>query len=147
MLSDALHSFGSNISDADIEVLTAGCLSPPHAAQFRAFTKQIKNRYAISKIIRGEQKWPHEPENRDTLYFLAQSFRAQIIRELPSSKTKISADARSLADRAKAMIKELANISLEIAQIVVTPDDGEQLPDWFMVEIVRDLPRLAAKKG
>jgi hypothetical protein len=43
-------------------------------------------------------------------------------------------------------MKDLAAISLEIAQMAVTPEGGETLPDWFMVEIVRDLPRLAEKK-
>jgi hypothetical protein len=44
------------------------------------------------------------------------------------------------------MMKDLANISLEIAQMAVASDEGGKLPDWFMVEIVRDLPRLAEKK-
>jgi len=147
ILSDALHSYGDNISDKDIEVVAAGCLSPHHAIQFRAFLKQIKNRYGLNKIISGEQKWPANTDERDTLYFLAQSFRAQLIKELPPEKKKLSANVRKLSDRAKEMIKDLADISLEIAQIAVTPEDGGQLPDWFMVEIVRDLPRLVAKKG
>ena len=40
-------------------------------------------------------------------------------------------------------MKDLSLISHEIAQMVVSADDGEVLPEWFMVEIVRDLPRLA----
>jgi hypothetical protein len=147
MLSDAMHSFGNNISDAQLEILTSGCLSPHHATQFRAFVKQIRNRYALSAIISGEQKWPHEPENRDALYFLAQSFRAQLIKELPPDKNKLSQNAQAFSIRAKALIKDLAHLSLEIAQMTVAPDSGESLPDWFMVEIVRDLPRLAEKKS
>jgi hypothetical protein len=76
MLSDALYSFGESITEPQIEILTCGCLSPHHATQFRAFIKQIRNRYALSAIISGDQKWPNAPEDRDTLYFLAQSFRA-----------------------------------------------------------------------
>jgi len=147
MLSDALNSYGDDISDKDLEIITSGCLSPQHAAQFRAFTKQIRNRYALTKIISGDQKWPDEPESRDALYFLAQSFRAQLIKELPPEKKKLSASSRPLSERAKTMIKELADISLEIAQIVITPEDDNQLPDWYLVEIVRDLPRLAAKRN
>jgi len=147
ILSDALHSFGDNITDKELEILATGCLSPQHATQFRAFTKQIRNRYALSKIISGDQKWPNEPENRDALYFLAQSFRSQLIKELPPEKKKLSSNVRTLADRSKVLIKELADISLEIAQIIVTSDDDGQLTDWFLVEVVRDLPRLAAKKG
>ncbi|MDR2625103.1 MAG: MoxR family ATPase [Zoogloeaceae bacterium] len=146
MLSDALKSYGETVSDRQIETLAGGCLSPPHAAQFRAFIKQIRNRYALSAIIDGGQKWPGAPEDRDALYFLAQSFRAQLIKELPAEKNKLSASAQKFVLRAKDLLQDLARISLEIAQMAVAPEDGDTLPDWFMVEIVRDLPRLAEKR-
>jgi len=146
MLSDVLHSFGENITEAQLEISASGCLSPHHAVQFRAFVKQLRNRYSLSAIIDGKEKFPAEPENRDVLYFLAQSFRSQIIKELPRNKNKLSGNAQTLAVRAKALMKDLATISLEIAQMVVADTDGKTLPDWFMVEIVRDLPRLADKK-
>jgi hypothetical protein len=148
ILSDTLYSFGEAITDAQLEVAAHGCLTPAHAVQFRAFIKQIRNRYALAKIISGEQKWPSEPENRDALYFLAQSFRSQIAKELPPDKNKLSGNALTLAVRAKTMMKDLASISLEIAQMAVAPIEGEArpLPDWFMVELVRDLPRLAERK-
>ncbi len=145
MLSDALFSYGENIKDKDLEILTTATLSPHHATQFRAFIKQIKNRYALSAIINGEQRWPSSPEDRDTLYFLAQSFRAQLIKELPAEKNKLSQSVSALSIQAKSLLKDLAHISLEIAQITVSDSDGKKLPDWFMVEVVRDLPRLAAK--
>jgi len=149
ILSDAIHGYNGSITDKQLEVLTSGCLSPQHAVQFRAFIKQIHNKFAISKIIDGTQKWPDAPEERDSLYFLAQSFRAQLIKELPINKKKLSGSVATLSTRAKAMIKDLANISLEIAQMVVASDeeDDDELPDWFLIEIVRDLPRLAVKKG
>jgi hypothetical protein len=40
----------------------------------------------------------------------------------------------------------LAAISLEMAQMVVSEAEGGALPSWFVVELVRDLPRLAAKR-
>jgi hypothetical protein len=43
-------------------------------------------------------------------------------------------------------LKELAAISLEMAQMVVSVDGGESLPNWLLVEIVRDLPRLVVRK-
>jgi len=43
-------------------------------------------------------------------------------------------------------MKDLSNISLEIAQMVVSPDQDSALPGWFIVEVIRDLPRLAAKR-
>jgi hypothetical protein len=146
LLSDALHSCGEGVTDAQIDVLASGCLSPQHVTQFRAFIKQIRNRYALSAIISGDQRWPDAPENRDTLYFLAQSFRAQLIKELPPKKNNLSASVQSFSVRAKTLIRDLANISLEIAQVAVAAEDDDALPDWFMVEIVRDLPRLAVKK-
>jgi MoxR-like ATPase len=146
ILSDAMKSYGDEITDAQIEMLAAGCLSPQHALQFRAFVKQIRNRYALAAIINGTQKWPNAPEERDILYFLAQSFRAQLIKELPADKNKLSGDARDMAFKSKSLMKDLANISLEIAQMVVAPEADAALPDWFVVEIIRDLPRLVMKK-
>lgn len=77
------------------------------------------------------------------LYFVAQSFRARLLHDLPQSRQKMSREAQNLTHRAKALIKDLSLINHEIAQMVVSADEGEVLPEWFMVEIVRDLPRLA----
>lgn len=146
MLSDAIYSYGNKITEKQLEILASGCLSPHHATQFRAFVKQIRNRYALSAIIDGDQKWPSALEDRDALYFLAQSFKTQLIKELPSDKNNLSGTTQDLAFRSKALMKDLANISLEIAQMTVTTEDDNALPDWFVVEIIRDLPRLAVKK-
>ena len=35
----------------------------------------------------------------------------------------------------------------KIARMAVTPGDGKELPDWFVVELFRDLPRLADKRN
>ena len=51
-----------------------------------------------------------------------------------------------LAGEALALLKELASISLEMAQMVVSDGEGESLPNWLLIEIVRDLPRLVIKK-
>jgi hypothetical protein len=149
ILSDILHSFGDSISDTQLDILVSGCLSPSHAVQFRAFIKQIRNRYTLAKIVSGDEKWPSAPEDRDVLYFLAQSFRSQLVKELPPDKSKLSSSVAQFSMRAKALMRDLANISLEIAQMTVAPpEDGhDTLPDWFMVELVRDLPRLAEKKA
>jgi hypothetical protein len=148
MLSDALHEYGETITDQWLEVLAFGCLSPHHAGQFKAFVKQLRSKYLLGAIIKGEVGWPHKPEDRDVLYFLAQSFRAQLIKELPAEQSNMGDGYKELAHRGKGLLKDLASISLEIAQMVVSnQDDGEALPGWFMVEIVRDLPRLVEKKN
>ena len=85
-------------------------------------------------------------QDRDILYFLAQSFRAKLLTELPKSKQDISGNMLSFVYRAKGMIKELSNINFEIAQMVVASDDDTALPDWFTLEIIRDLPRLVSSK-
>ncbi len=146
MLSDALHEMGEDISNEMLEILSFGCLSPHHAGQFKGFIKQIRNHYALSSILKGQTRWPDHPEDRDVLYFLAQSFRAHLIKELPPQKVQQSGSVKDLAYRSKALIKQLAAISLEIAQMVVLKDDHDEgLPDWFMVEIARDLPRIVVR--
>ncbi|MNS69560.1 AAA domain protein [compost metagenome] len=147
MLSDALKEYGNQLQPEILDILSSGCLSPHHAGQFKAFYKQTNNKYKLNSILEGEIGWPHEPEDRDVLYFLAQSFRAHLIKELPGSKDVLSEHHKMLAHRAKALIKSLSIISLEIAQLSVAKSEaGDSLPDWFLVEIVRDLPRLVQKK-
>lgn len=146
MLSDALKEYGAGekeLSEDMLRVLAYGCISAGHAGMFLAFTKQLGNKHLLNNIIKGDAKWPSKPEERDVLYFVAQSFRARLLHELPENKQKMNKDAQYLTHRAKALIKELSQINHEIAQMVVSAEEGEVLPDWFMVEIVRDLPRLA----
>lgn len=147
MLSDALHGYGNQITDTCLEVLAFGCLSPHHAGQFKAFMKQIRSQYRLAAIMKGEIGWPYNPEDRDVLYFLSQSFRVQLIKELPTERSALADGQKALVHRAKALIKDLASISLEMAQMLVSGQGGDDgLPAWFMVEIVRDLPRLVEKK-
>lgn len=147
MLSDALHSCVEDISNEMVGILASGSVSPQHASQFKAFHKQLHSRYDLNKILNGEMKFPSEAKDRDVLYFLAQSFRAQILKELPQEKDDVNGVQRNFAHQAKALIKDLANISHEMAQMVVSQqEDAKSLPDWFMVEIVRDLPRLVKRE-
>ena len=146
-LSDALKEYGAGereVSEETLRVLTYGCISSRHAGMFLAYTKQLGNSHYLADIIKGDARWPSKPEERDVLYFLAQSFRAQLIHELPKKKQKMNKEAQYLAHRAKALMKELSMINLEVAQMVVSAEEEDRLPDWFLLEIVRDLPRLAA---
>lgn len=147
MLSDAVHSYGPDIGEEALRILATGCLSPHHAVQFLAYIRQIRSQYALDKILSGAQPWPEKAEERDVLYFLAQSLRARLVKELPAERAKLSSDSQTLVLQAKDRITELANISLEIARMAVTPEDGKELPDWFVVELFRDLPRLADKRN
>lgn len=150
MLSDILKEYGAGekiVSDDNLRMLAYGCISASHAGMFLAFTKQLGNKHLLDDIIKGTEKWPAKPEQRDVLYFVAQSFRARLIHELPENKQKMNHQAQYLSYRAKALIKELSSINDEIAQMVVSSEKGRMLPDWFMVEIVRDLPRLVKAAG
>lgn len=145
MLSDALKEFGASykeINENMLKTITYGCISASHAGMFLAYTKQLGNKNLINDIIKGDAKWPAKPEERDVLYFLAQSFRAKLLQELPENKKNLSNDSKFFTHRAKALMKDLAQINNEIAQMVVSTDGGRVLPEWFMVEIIRDLPRL-----
>lgn len=149
MLSDALKESGAGekeLPEEYLRMITYGCISAKHAGMFLAFTKTLGNKHLLSDIIKGEARFPDKPEERDVLYFIAQSFRAKLLQELPQDKQKIGKDTKFFVHRAKAMIKELASINTELAQMVVASDDEEALPDWFMLEIVRDLPRLVTNR-
>lgn len=149
MLSDALKEYSAGkreISNDVLKMLAYGCLTPSHAGMFLAYTKNLKNNHMLEDIIAENAKWPAKPEDRDILYFLAQSFRAKMLNELPKSKQDISGNMLSFVYRAKSMIKELSTINFEIAQMVVAADDESSLPDWFMLEVIRDLPRLINNK-
>jgi len=149
MLSDALHEFhagdeGVEISEDQLKVLTYGCIKSSHAGMFLAFIKTLSRKDILNDIIKGNAHFPNDPKERDVLFFLAQSFRTRLIHDLPKNKKNIGKDALYLVHRAKAMIKELAQISQEMAQMVISSDEGEILPEWFMMEIARDLPRLVS---
>lgn len=145
ILSDALKEYGADrnpLPDETLRMLAYGCLTSSHAGMFLAYIKQLGNRHLLADIIKGTEKWPSRPEDRDVLYFLAQSFRARLLQELPENKQKMNRDTQFLAHRAKALLKELSQLNNEIAQMVVSGDEGKILPEWFMIEIIRDIPRL-----
>jgi hypothetical protein len=147
MLSDALHSFGETVGDEMLEALAFGLLTPAHAGQFKGFIKQLRQRHTLAAILKGDARWPAEPADRDILYFLTQSFRAHLRKELPADEASLQSEHRQLAIRAKTLLRDLARISVEMAQTVVGEDEnGQTLPAWFLVEVARDLPRLAERR-
>ena len=150
MLSDALKEFGAGEKEVPIEtirMLAYGSVTASHAGMFAAFVKQLNNKYLLEDIIKGDARWPENPEDRDVLYFLAQAFRARLIHDLPQQKSDMDNKIQFFAHRAKALIKELARINYELAQMIVSEEEGKRLPEWFMIEIVRDLPRLVSQEN
>ncbi|WP_328454841.1 ATP-binding protein [Amycolatopsis sp. NBC_00438] len=144
MLSDLLHSYGEAADDETIALLAYGTLTPQHAGSFRAYLKVARHAFDLEAIVKGDARWPGEPGDRDLLYFLAETFRARLVKDLPADKRHASAAVRQFAFRAKSLLVELAEISLEMAQLVIADDEAghPRLPSWFLVEAARDLPRL-----
>ncbi|MFC3896806.1 AAA family ATPase [Lentzea rhizosphaerae] len=149
MLSDALHSFGEDISEELLGVLAFGTVTANHASMFKAYVKTVRHAYGLEAVLRGDARWPSAPADRDLLYFLAEAFRARLVKELPHDKAHAPAAGKHLAHRGKALLLELAELSLEIAQMVIAADDDGNpvLPAWFLVEVTRDLPRLVAARA
>ena len=51
-----------------------------------------------------------------------------------------------IVQQAKHLLMQLCESSVEMATVMVADETGEsprKLPPWFLVEVVRDLPRLA----
>jgi hypothetical protein len=144
MLSDALGSFGDALDEETLKVIAHGTLTPAHAVAFCGYVKIVRSRFGIEAILKGDARWPSRTEDRDLLYYLAESFRGRLVKELPAGRDHISANARQTAYRAKSLLIQLAEISVEVAQSVIASDaDGNPvLPAWFLVEAARDMPRL-----
>lgn len=147
MLSDVLLSYGDSLDKETIKLAANGTISPTHAQSFVGLYEQSKRRFDIDKIIAGDAKWPRDPSDGDLLFFLVNAFRGQLLKNLPTEKGESRRDSQQLAHNAKAALTALAEISVELAQIVVAEDEeGRALPDWFLVEVYRDLPKLAAAR-
>lgn len=146
LLSDALAAYGAELDPREVGMLAAGCLSPTHARSFAAFVRSLAGKIRVELILSGEQPLPRAPEERDVLYFIVQSIRAQLARNLPARRDEVRAGHRELATQAKRVLAELCDLSGELAAVMVAEEQGEEarpLPSWFLVEIARDLPRLA----
>jgi len=144
MLSDALHSFGPTLEGETLKVLAYAMLTPAHAVSFCGYAKIVRHSFGLEAILKGDASWPNRIEDRDLLYYLADAFRGRLVKELPASKEHASAGVRQTAYRAKSLLVQLAEISVEVAQTVIADaEDGNPvLPSWFLIEAARDLPRL-----
>jgi MoxR-like ATPase len=148
MLSDVLHSYRDNLTKDLLRRAAFGTVSPTHAQSFVGLYEQAQRRYDIEKIISGDVAWPRDPGDSDLLYFLVNAFRGQLLKNLPEGKQSGRKDAQQLAHNGKAALAALAEVDVELAQTVVADDeDGRALPDWFLMEVYRDLPRLAGSKS
>jgi MoxR-like ATPase len=144
MLSDVLNNAGPDgLSESMLNVVAAGCLTPSHASEFRAYVRTLRHEWDLDKLLKGEMSWPREPGQGDVLLFLAQSLRARLAKELPDVKTGLKGTTKDLVHRSKALITELADIQAEVAQVVVREDEAAELPGWYLAEVIRDVPKIA----
>lgn len=156
LLSDLLGAYrvGGDVDIADglLRVLAGGCVSPAHAGTFVGWARLRRHGHSIDALIKGTISWPASPADRDVLVFLAQALRGRLAKGLPEVAPRGTSAARDLAHRGKGLLAGLAEISVEVAQTVVAPADSSgadpaYLPDWFLAEVLRDLPRLAAVRA
>jgi MoxR-like ATPase len=151
MLSDALNAYaagGEALDPEVVKVLAYGTLTHAHATAFAALAKIDDYRFVLSRILKGEQGWPMEPDRADQLYFLAGALRSQLLKELPPSPRDLSASAKALRHNATRLILELADLNEELAKTMLARDEqGRDLPDWFILELATQLPRLAAARA
>lgn len=148
ILSDCMKSYGDALDVNKAWLLAQGVLSPSHAAQFKTFVQMRREKFNVEELLRGEKTWPRSQDGDTSfLYMLVQMVRAQLLRRLPQDAAQ-RAQEGELVHNAKRLIKDLAEINLELAQVLIGDDEtsNKRLPDWFMLEIVRDLPRLAGEK-
>lgn len=144
ILSDALSAHMHLPMEDELRALAFGCLTPEHAAQFVTFAEYTRDLYHLPRILAGDMGWPSEPEHRDILYFLVQAFHAHLGEHLPISEHDLTEDGGHLVRRAQTLLHDLAGIDLELAQIAIVGSSDSCLPDWFLVEVMRDLPALVA---
>lgn len=142
-VSDGLFELDKDFNEVLFDALIYGSLTESHATSFKAFIKQIKNKYNIPKLIKGELKWPVDPKDRDILLFLVNSFKDYLIKELPENEEKLNAEKKKMVIDIKNSLRELTRIDNEYAQHILAPDEnGNNLPLWFLTEITKELPKL-----
>jgi hypothetical protein len=101
----------------------------------------------VPKLINGEEPWPNDPKDRDVLLFLVQSAKDYLIKELPKNEDEMTAAKKKMVINLKNSLKKLSHIDNEYAQNIITPNEvGERLPNWFLTEITKELPKLMMMK-
>ncbi len=146
-VSNVLNAFGENIKPNMLDALLYGSLTDHHATQFKAFVKQINYKFAIPKLLSGDEPWPSDPKDRDILLFLVNSAKEYLLKELPKNEDELNSAKKKLIVNIKESLKTLSYIDGEYAQNIITPnEEGETLPRWFLTDITKELPKLMMAK-
>ena len=146
-VSEGLKSLGDNPNPILMDALLYGSLTDHHVTQFKAFIKQVNYKFAVPKLINGDEPWPSDPKDRDVLLFLVQSAKDYLIKELPKNEDEMTAAKKKMVINLKNSLKKLSHIDNEYAQHIITPNEiGDRLPNWFLTEITKELPKLMMMK-
>jgi hypothetical protein len=146
-VSEGLKSLGDNPNPILMDALLYGSLTDNHVTQFKAFIKQVNYKFAVPKLIDGDEPWPSDPKDRDVLLFLVQSAKDYLIKELPRNVDEMTAAKKKMVINLKNSLKKLSHIDNEYAQHIITPNEnGDRLPNWFLTEITKELPKLMMVK-
>lgn len=142
-LSDVLTK-KEDLSEWLLEALAFGLLSLKDAQGFLAFVKQLRRKVDVYALIKGQSEWPKEPNDRDLLLFMTEQLLQIMVKELPENKEERDSDSKNRTHRYKVLLKELADIDGELLHnmLIGRQESVEKLPDWFLFDISRDLPRL-----
>lgn len=135
MLSDALHSWSSELSPAMIQVLASGCLSPQHAGQYAAFARNWMSPYKPDQILSGAEKIPYD--NFEEATFMLASVRAHLIDHLPRQAENLNEETEWMALQAVELLEKTATHDMELVRYFITPEHEDHLPKWFVDEITR----------
>lgn len=147
-VSDGLKSLvkdEKNYNKFFVESLLFGALTQDHAEAFLVFLKRKNEQYDLNAIIKGDKPWPAALQERDILMDMAISFGRQIAKEMPETYSG-SGTLNQKMQEFKSALRKLAQIDPDLAKQALVSDDVA-IPDWFMLEVSKELPRLLSSKN
>jgi len=147
LLSRMMLSWGDDhLTSQRVGLLARSVLSPSDAQQFEVWFRNSDRLFLLNHIIKGTRAWPQEPSERELLHYLTLAFRDQIIKELPANAEKLSANTKKFQARALELMRSLADIAPDLAQmVIVANENGDSIPDWFLLAIGEELPNIVAR--
>ncbi|MEN8235983.1 MAG: MoxR family ATPase [Pseudomonadota bacterium] len=145
ILSNALKRMGSEANRVKVEALAYGCLSLPHARQFKVeVLEQAIDQPTIAAIMAGEAQWPNKDKDRGLLIYLAHTFREFLVQELPDNEMGIMESHSQIIRQGKKIFLDLVKVDPEIARGLLVADGRHKpLPEWFVSNLREAIPELA----
>jgi hypothetical protein len=144
ILSSGLKQMNNDTPQIQIEALAKGCLTPAHAYTFLEVTKTGHQQYTLAGLLAGKDPWPESEEERPHLRYLANQLRSYMQDAIPANQLSITDEDRIIAARGLELFQDLARIDIAVARKVVQEKkDNQELPEWFLTELIMAEPRLS----